>query len=283
MGDEIFNKLKIRWLAVIFLVTPIVLSLSLDFLQYIGKFEAEDALFDITGNILFYMVPVCWIGIICKKNKIHVRDLITQKTETKWPRLRELIGILIGLWILSSGTFGLMYTALSYIMPSYVTAILEEKMIYTSTESIFPVMANILQLLMAIIWAPIVEELVFRGVLYNRFLKKWGIKMAIIIPSCLFGMIHFDFIGACIFGIIMTLLMIRTGNLIIPITVHMLNNFIALSIAYIGYALGEKENFDALNMLRESIWIWILCLVIGGSWATHFMYKNWPRNGTGKA
>ena len=50
--------------------------------------------------------------------------------------------------------------------------------------------------------AGFVEEMVFRGVILNLLRKKWNRKVAVIVPSVLFGMVHIlgmDFsIGGCL-------------------------------------------------------------------------------------
>ena len=50
--------------------------------------------------------------------------------------------------------------------------------------------------------AGFVEEMVFRGVILNLLRKKWNRKVAVIVPSVLFGMVHIlgmDFsIGSCL-------------------------------------------------------------------------------------
>lgn len=54
--------------------------------------------------------------------------------------------------------------------------------------------------------AGFVEEMVFRGVILNALKKRWNIKVAVIVPSMLFGIVHVlgqDFsIGSCLLVII---------------------------------------------------------------------------------
>ena len=38
--------------------------------------------------------------------------------------------------------------------------------------------------------AGFVEEMVFRGVILNALKKRWNIKVAVIVPSMLFGIVH---------------------------------------------------------------------------------------------
>ena len=81
----------------------------------------------------------------------------------------------------------------------------------------------------AIIFAPIVEELVFRGVLFNRLKIRTGLIPAMIISSFLFAIGH-DFggmVSAFLFGICMCILYLKTDNILVPMSVHFINNIAA--------------------------------------------------------
>lgn len=96
-----------------------------------------------------------------------------------------------------------------------------------SYVEITPIMF-ILNIIGTVILAPIVEELMFRGVLLNRLKMRTGVIPAILISSFIFGMIH-EFGGmtsAFLFGICMCILYLKTDNILIPMSVHFLNNFI---------------------------------------------------------
>ncbi|MEZ0481189.1 lysostaphin resistance A-like protein [Planococcus sp. SSTMD024] len=84
-----------------------------------------------------------------------------------------------------------------------------------------------------VILAPIVEEFVFRGVFLTRIAAKTSMWGGILISSLMFGVLHLDFIGSFLFGIIASLLYLRTGNLLLPILFHMLNNALAALSMYV--------------------------------------------------
>ncbi|MEE1336448.1 CPBP family intramembrane glutamic endopeptidase [Methanobrevibacter sp.] len=94
----------------------------------------------------------------------------------------------------------------------------------------------ILDAIGAIILAPIIEELVFRGVLFNRLKIRTGIIPAMIISSFIFAIGH-EFGGmtsAFLFGICMCILYLKTDNILIPMGVHFLNNTVATILNLIG-------------------------------------------------
>ena len=96
--------------------------------------------------------------------------------------------------------------------------------------------AVILDAIGAIIFAPIMEELVFRGVLFNRLKIRTGILPAIIISSFLFAIGH-EFGGmtsAFLFGVCMCTLYLKTDNILVPMSVHFINNVVATILSITG-------------------------------------------------
>ena len=80
-----------------------------------------------------------------------------------------------------------------------------------------------------IIFAPLMEELIFRGVLFNRLKIRTGIIPAMLISSFIFAIGH-EYGGitsAFIFGICMCTLYLKTDNILVPMSVHFLNNVVA--------------------------------------------------------
>ena len=59
--------------------------------------------------------------------------------------------------------------------------------------------------------AGFVEEMVFRGVILNLLKEKWNIKVAVLIPSVLFGLVH---IIGMDFSIISSLLVLIAGTMV---------------------------------------------------------------------
>ena len=89
--------------------------------------------------------------------------------------------------------------------------------------------AFLLSAIESIIFAPLIEELIFRGVLFNRLKIRVGIVPAMLISSFLFGIGH-EFGGmtsAFLFGLCMCILYLKTDNILITISVHCINNIAA--------------------------------------------------------
>lgn len=101
----------------------------------------------------------------------------------------------------------------------------------------------ILDAIGAIIFAPIIEELVFRGVLFNRLKIRTGIIPAMIISSFIFAIGH-EFGGmtsAFLFGVCMCVLYLKTDNILIPMSVHFLNNTVATLLNVTGLDVAMSQ------------------------------------------
>jgi membrane protease YdiL (CAAX protease family) len=80
-------------------------------------------------------------------------------------------------------------------------------------------------LLVATLVAPLIEEIVFRRLLYSAWERQWGWVAAMLLSSALFGLYHPNFIPAFTAAIVYACLYRRTGTLWAPIAAHAFYNF----------------------------------------------------------
>ena len=91
-------------------------------------------------------------------------------------------------------------------------------------------MSLLSKVLGGIILAPILEEILFRGIILEAFLKKYDISKAILFSALLFGTVHFNppqILSASIFGLILGWIYYRTKSLLPCIFMHFVNNLLA--------------------------------------------------------
>lgn len=84
-----------------------------------------------------------------------------------------------------------------------------------------------------VVIAPIFEELIFRGIILDGFLKVYSPKKSIIWSSVLFALIHLNpwqAIGAFLIGLFVGWVYYRTQSIIPCILMHFTNNLIAFLI-----------------------------------------------------
>jgi len=93
-------------------------------------------------------------------------------------------------------------------------------------SSIFPGLGPLLMALNILLAAPVVEEIVMRGVVYTRIDNAYGPWTAIIINSLLFGLIHISAgglllaVGAILMGLVFSLIYAKTNSLTVCIIAH---------------------------------------------------------------
>ena len=78
--------------------------------------------------------------------------------------------------------------------------------------------------------APVAEEFIIRGYVLNGLNNKYGFRMALLISTVLFAMLHFNFvqtISALICGLVIGLLYIKTDSLFCCVLTHITYNTIS--------------------------------------------------------
>jgi hypothetical protein len=100
---------------------------------------------------------------------------------------------------------------------------------------------NAFSMAMVVIFAPILEEVIFRGIILKGFLKNYSPTKAIIWSAVLFGLVHMNpwqFMSATGIGLVMGWLYWKTDSIIPGIILHFVNN---LSASLIYLFMGDME------------------------------------------
>ena len=96
--------------------------------------------------------------------------------------------------------------------------------------------AMLLLVTLAVIMAPVIEELIFRGCIY-RFLKsQTSLLVAQVISGCIFSIMHanlLSFVPLILVGILLARIYEKTGSLYAPIWFHALFNAFSLLMLFI--------------------------------------------------
>jgi len=108
-------------------------------------------------------------------------------------------------------------------------------------------------IVLAVIMAPIFEEIVFRGIIQKGLINK-GMNpiTAIIIASVVFGLVHgnpWQFVGAVLLGCVLGFVYHKTKSLLLPILLHAFNNLSSSILIF----YGDSESFA--DVFRISEWI----------------------------
>lgn len=106
--------------------------------------------------------------------------------------------------------------------------------------------ASTIFLLIPAIFAPILEELVFRKIIFGSLYKRMNFFWAAILSSVAFGVIHLDLTHLLIYtgmGLVFSYLYVKTKTIIVPIIVHMGMNTITV-LAQLFIDVEELERLQ---------------------------------------
>ena len=219
-----FN-VRLRTIKIRELVLGIILSIIITGILMIPFpiiYENDDLMFIVM--VLFVLIFFAWClrGTTGLNKDFH--NIFVEKTRN------EILYVFL-LNILFAFLFTCIVSSIDLLMglfdPSWITG-------YDIDSVDISAGAFLLSAIGSIIFAPLIEELMFRGVIFNRLKIRIGIVPAMLISSFLFGICH-EFGGmtsAFLFGLCMCILYLKTDNILVPMSVHFINNVVATLLQF---------------------------------------------------
>lgn len=109
-----------------------------------------------------------------------------------------------------------------------------------------------------VVAAPILEEVLFRGVIFESCRERLGKGGAVLLSALLFGLIHgipVQIVNAFVVGLILGYIYLRTRSLMSVIVLHAINN----GLAYISMAFFDDGGNVTLGELISARWLyWVV-------------------------
>ncbi len=142
----------------------------------------------------------------------------------KWSFLYSIIPSIIGVMMLN--------IAINSVLPQVKELSEYENFMFSLTSSKMIITLFIIPI---VIIAPILEELIFRGMILRGLAGNYKVKTSILLSATLFSIIHLNLAqipNAFFLGIIFAIIMIHTRNILYVIIYHAINNFIVISTLY---------------------------------------------------
>lgn len=268
-ANNIFGTFKLRWYGLWFLMCAVITTLlikSNSVLQYL--------IMEFFILILLLLPIILWI----KKYKINARKLFGDI-----PKIGEFVKPIILVFqveLFSGVVFVIMFHFLSLLID--VQSIIDtfysitEAYYYELKQSIFLIVANIL---MSAIITPVAEEIIFRVMLLYKLNEKLkNINLAIIISSLIFGVLHGQyFVAKTLFGIIMSVVYIRSEKIIIPMVAHGFWN-LYMELTFLCSENNDDIKFNDIDLSLFIISPGLLYTLLSLPFIIVFLYKNWPSN-----
>lgn len=155
--------------------------------------------------------------------------------ESKFNLKKLFIYIIVGLL-----SYILLYPIISLISHLIsLCGIKTQSLTYTLSTSNY-----LISIISLVILPAICEELLFRGIIFKG-LKKHGKIFAVTISSLMFAIFHMSvnqLVYPIIMGMLFAVIMYYENNIIYCIAIHLLNNFISLTLSYTGTSLFNTSS-----------------------------------------
>ena len=184
-----------------------------------------------TAEVIFYVAggAFAWWGL--RKTGLRPFRAFTRRDA-------RAIGIGIAALFLTRIATGIVLVATD--QTKHVQAGFEHFDVTSKTQGITSI-SVVLAVLSLVVIAPVVEEIVFRGLLFGALARRLGVLGGAVVTALLFGAVHGDpvlFPTLAAMGFITALAYAGTGNLWVAVVLHASNN--ALGAAFIvGTSLAK--------------------------------------------
>ncbi|MCI0766517.1 type II CAAX endopeptidase family protein [Bacillus sp. TL12] len=253
-----FYSMRARYFLIVFILLVLV--------EHIGKQVLENtfhiSLSSFTSILVLYVFPSVWLFYQCKRHRVPFTVFMNRKESFNILQVLMITGMLI---LFSYGYLVLYMYSFAWITPSFMMNILNEPIISNAGGYVY-------QFIIIVLIAPITCEFLFRGFLFQRFAAKWGAGKAMVIVALLFGCLHIDFLGAVMFSIVLSIVYMRTKSLLMPISIHMLNNTIVLITSLI---LSKEEMISFADFSTYTpFFTGLVIFIIGLNLVLIFLYMN---------
>lgn len=173
-------------------------------------------------TIVFQLMTVLCVWLICKGRKCKLR---VEANITKFSKNSAI-------WIAVLGV------ALAAFVSTFMTLFVPEDIMaaYNEVASVSLGGPIVIQLISTVLLAPIMEEIVYRGMVLPRFQKAMPTPVAVLLCCVLFGLAHGQIVWityATLVGIVLSAIALREKSTLASIWLHMVFNAIGFGIGYL--------------------------------------------------
>lgn len=236
------------------LIVILALSGLLILFNIFGFSISEDWVY--VGIILYFIYRLRFFRDDFKKDLNNIFSKITPKS---------LLAIVLVNVFFSYGMLYLSIFALEHI-PGFKLIFSMNSVFLVATASL----AGIGGVISTIIISPICEELLFRGVFLNRLKLLVPTSFAIVISSLLFGALHSygSIISACVFGVCMCIIYLKTQNILTCILAHFINNLLAEFLVHLdsGNLIFTNDIFIFVFSILAIVSLYLIVISLRQEW-----------------
>lgn len=257
-----FNEVKI--------IPSVVVYILINFFVIFVAFFINEDLVDSNIDLLQLISYILFTLYLFYKFKVNFRNLgnlIRDFIEKL--NLKEITSVVFTQIFISIGTTFLILGVFCLIDINTANSL------NSSSDEL--VTTGIISLIVTVIGAPIVEELLFRSIIFKRVSRIFDVYVGMAISSILFGILHVELavVGAVIFGIANCILYLKYRNILIPMTVHFLNNLlVSLPILFSDSSASAETELLTQTDAYLFLLLGTIAFLVGLIFFIRFIIKN---------
>jgi len=245
-------------------------------LHGVGVFDVQDVAVGIFISTLWmYSTMAVWCAVEAFRRGISFGCLFRRTPpgfswlRASWPVVPVMLGAM--------GFTLILFACLALIAPDHAISYFNNvTALVSNTETQYPVVFYGSMLVGVLVLAPVLEELLFRGFLLNRWATRYGARKAIIFSALVFAIVHVISPATFFFGLLAGVAYVRTRTLRVPIFLHFLNNLLAVLWQAATSLLSGNESVTLEELLQGAIFFGIPMTVVGLAGFGWWLYRNWP-------
>ncbi len=227
-----------------------------------------------SGEVLFmlslYGALLAWIVWACRRAGVSLRRLVGRipAGHNWWTTL----GLLAVTMFFSIGSWEIFAYGLAWAAPGVLEFLLE------AVESMPdpPLVYQVAMAVAAVVLAPTIEEVLFRGVLLHRWAVKWSVTKAVVATSLAFGILHANPVGITVVGLVAAVLYLRTGTLLVPIAFHAANNLVATILEFMAGPLEPVDVAAEIQEIRDGGLWGVAIVAVTLPVLVWYLRRHWP-------
>ena len=173
MKTDAFLIIKGRYLVALWFIAFFYLP-GVDYIIYqLLKPTDEWYWFNLIYYYYYHAIIACGILILLYLEKPNLRAMFSKFQRNELAPSFKLTAFI---FVFSIAAIYILYYPLSFIWPEFVQYwyLDTPPFIYYSETETYPITPNLLSFFSMVLFAPFIEELIFRGLLLHRWNQKWG-------------------------------------------------------------------------------------------------------------
>lgn len=234
------KKMNLFFLILLVFLMPLTMLCSIFLIEALGSYI-------ISVSFLYEICLFILMHTFLKMNRLSFAEVISIRKTT---RKNLLLSVCAGLLVTA---LGLLWVRLCLKLDLFSGQANEPCMdIYTTVFA-------------AVFLAPVIEELLFRGVLWSILQENKGTATAVIVTTVYFVFLHLTLnnaFSAILIGICGSMFILFTGSIIPSIVIHLLNNLLVTILGYSDIMHLPIEKLDSILTMSSLLILLVIFAIL---------------------